>query len=257
MFVFPVDLLLEELARFEPEIVAGAVRSVEDADRDGEVVLLDAAAFSTVPSKSIDYALMEPTTLSAVVPASLGWSDIGSWSALWEIGDQDSGANVTFGDVMMVDTAGSYLRSHGPLIATLGVDNIVMVATGDVVLVAAKHRSQDVKTFVNRLKADGRSEATAHIVRNQAWGAWETLTAAQGSEVRKMTVKPGRTLPAGESAGHAMHWVVLSGVAMVEDGEDSLTLRPGMSLDAPAGSPVAIGNHGPEPLQLIAVRLGA
>jgi mannose-1-phosphate guanylyltransferase/mannose-1-phosphate guanylyltransferase/mannose-6-phosphate isomerase len=257
MFVFPVGLLLEELGRFEPEIVDGAIRSVAEAVWDGEVVALDASAFGGVPSKSIDYALMEPTALSAVVPASLDWSDIGSWSALWEIGDKDATANVTIGDVMTVDTAGSYIRSHGPLIATLGIDNVIMVATGDVVLVAAKHRAQDVKTFVNRLKADGRSEATAHVVRNEAWGVWEALSTAENYSVRKLVVKPGRTIPSGAYGADAIHWVVLSGVAAIEADGESLVLQAGASLDTAAGSVVSVANNGTAPLQLIAAQLRA
>jgi mannose-1-phosphate guanylyltransferase/mannose-1-phosphate guanylyltransferase/mannose-6-phosphate isomerase len=256
MFVFPVGLFLEELARFEPDIVAGSIRAVELAGRDGTVISLDQRKFAEIPSKSIDYALMERTLHSAVVPASLGWSDIGSWSALWEIGDKDSTSNVTIGDVMTEDTHGSYLRTDGALIATLGLKDIIMVATGDVVLAAAKDRAQDVRKFVQRLKADGRTEGVTHKTVSRPWGAYQVLDSGIGYLVKRLTVKPGCKLSLKKHAQRAEHWVVVKGTARVTRDEDILTLKPNMSIQIPQGVFHRVENVGGDQLELIEVQSG-
>ena len=255
MFVFPAELMLTELSRFEPELTAGAVSAVEAAQRSGEVVTLDPVIFADIPSKSIDYALMERTEISAIVPASLGWSDVGSWSALWDIGDKDHTDNVMIGDVMAEDTDGSYLRSHGPLIAALGVKDVIIVATGDVVMVAAKDRAQDVKRFVGRLKAAERTEHVSHRVVNQPWGSFQGIDSGPSFEVRRITVKPGAAL--SEEAQSAGHWTVVGGTARVTRGTEILTLTAGMSLDIPAGTVHRTENIGTGPLELVTVRFGA
>jgi len=255
MFVFPAELMLTELSRFEPELTAGAVSAVEAAQRSGEVVTLDPVIFADIPSKSIDYALMERTEISAIVPASLGWSDVGSWSALWDIGDKDHTDNVMIGDVMAEDTDGSYLRSHGPLIATLGVRDVIVIATGDVVMVAAKDRAQDVKRFVGRLKAAERTEHVSHRVVNQPWGSFQGIDSGPNFEVRRITVKPGAAL--SEEAQSAGHWTVVGGTARVTRGTEILTLTAGMSLDIPAGTVHRTENIGTGPLELVTVRFGA
>jgi mannose-1-phosphate guanylyltransferase/mannose-6-phosphate isomerase len=256
MFVFPVGLLLEELKTFEPELLEGSAQAVRLATHDGEVIALDAAAFATVASKSIDYALMERTAHSAVVPASLGWSDIGSWSALWEIGDKDHTSNVTIGDVMTEDTNGSYLRTDGPLIAALGLTDMIMVATGDVVLAAPKDRAQDVKRFVQRLKADGRTEGVSHRTVNRPWGTFRTLDTGSGYVVKRLTVKPGAKLSLKTHAHRAEHWIVVKGTARVTRNEDLLTLKPNMSIQIPEGTPHRVENIGVEQLELIEVQSG-
>jgi mannose-1-phosphate guanylyltransferase/mannose-6-phosphate isomerase len=254
MFVFPAELMLTELSRFEPELTAGAVRAVEAAARSGEVVALDPVIFADIPSKSIDYALMERTGISAIVPASLGWSDVGSWSALWDIGDKDHTDNVMVGDVIAEETGGSYLRSHGPLIATLGIQDMIIVATGDVVMVAAKDRAQDVKRFVGRLKDGGRTEHVSHQVVNQPWGTFQAIDNGPNFQVRRVTVKPGAAL--SEEAQAAEHWTVAHGTARVTRGTDVLTLTAGMSLDIPIGSVHRTENIGTGPLELVTVRFG-
>jgi mannose-1-phosphate guanylyltransferase/mannose-1-phosphate guanylyltransferase/mannose-6-phosphate isomerase len=256
MFVFPVGLLLDELASFEPDIAARAIRAVDLAGRDGAVVALDPAAFAEIPSKSIDYALMERTTHSAVVPADLGWSDIGSWSALWDIGDKDITGNIMIGDVMAEDTDGSYLRSDGPLIAALGLRDVILVATGDVILAAAKDRAQDVKRFVQRLKVDGRSESVSHRTVSRPWGAFEVLDSGAGYAVKRLTVKPGRRLSLKKHAERAEHWIVVKGTARVTLGEDLLMLTPNMSIQIPKGTLHRVENVGSDALELIEVQSG-
>jgi mannose-1-phosphate guanylyltransferase/mannose-6-phosphate isomerase len=257
MFVFPAGLMLTELARFEPELTAGSIQSVEAAKRDGAVVALDPVIFADIPSKSIDYALMERTEISAIVPASLGWSDVGSWSALWDIGDKDNAENVLIGDVMAEDTDGSYLRSHGPLIATLGVKDVIVVATADVVMVASKDRAQDVKRFVGRLKDGGRTEHVSHRVVNQPWGTHQEVDRGPNHRVQRLTVKPGAKLSLDKDSGPAEHWIVLSGSARVTHGDELVTLSPGMSVDIPLGAARHLENIGAEPLELVEIRFGA
>jgi mannose-1-phosphate guanylyltransferase/mannose-1-phosphate guanylyltransferase/mannose-6-phosphate isomerase len=257
MFVFPADLMLEELAEFEPAIAAGAAKSVEAGTKDGVVLRLNADLFGAVPSKSIDYALMEKTGKSAIVPANLGWSDIGSWSALWEIGDKDHTANVTIGDVMTEDTEGSYLRSTGPLIATLGLKDVIMVATGDVVMVAAKDRAQDVKRFVNRLKSSGRTESVSHATLNLPWGTVQSLDSGENYRVRRLTVKPGARPSLKKHAQRAKHWVVVNGKALVTRDDETVTLDANMSIAIPAGAAHRVQNIGDAPLELIEVQSGA
>jgi mannose-1-phosphate guanylyltransferase/mannose-6-phosphate isomerase len=256
MFVFPVKEMLEELARFEPAMVAGAAVAVDRASHDAEVMTLDAAAFGAVPSKSIDYALMERTERSAIVPADLGWSDVGSWSALWEIADRDPSDNVLIGDAMVEETTGSYLRSTGPLIAALGVEDLIVVATGDVVMVAAKDRSQDVKRFVTRLKEAGRSEGVAHRLVHRAWGSDQTIDSGADHQVRRITVKPGATLPPRSHARHGCHWIVLGGTARVTSGDRVQTLTADMSVHIAPGAIHGLENIGADRLELIEVQSG-
>ncbi len=256
MFVFPAGLMLDELRRFEPEMVAGAIQSVKVAIHTGEVVALDEVAFADIPSKSIDYALMERTDKAAIVPASLGWSDIGSWSALWDIGDKDGSGNVMIGDVMAEESDGCYLRSHGPLIATLGLKDVVIVATGDVVLAAAKDRSQDVKRFITRLRESGRTEGISHIVVNRPWGTYQTVDAGPNYQVKRITVKPGAKLSLQKHAKRAEHWVVVNGTARVTRDDDLITLKPNMSISIPLGAVHRLENIGAVPLELIEVQSG-
>jgi len=257
MFVFPVGFMLEELGKFELAMVAGATAALEQATHDGEVVKLDAAAFGEINSKSIDYALMERTEHSAVVPTNLGWSDVGSWSALWDIGDKDPAENVVIGDVLTEDTSGSYLRSHGPLIATLGLKDVIVVATDDVVLAAAKDRAQDVKKFVARLRDSGRSEGVSHTVVNRPWGTYQTVDFGNGYQVKRITVKPGSKLSLQKHAQRAEHWVVVNGSARVTRDDESLDMTAGMYVYIPLGAVHRLENTGTDLLELVEVQCGA
>lgn len=257
MFVFPAGLLLDELARFEPDIVSCATQAVVRGQADANVFQLDKDAFAGAPSKSIDYALMERTDHAVVVPASLGWSDVGSWSALWDLGDKDNTANVAIGDVLAEDTEGSYLRSHGPLLATLGIKDMIIVATGDVVLAAAKDRAQDVKTLVARLREAGRPEAVSHKVVNRPWGTYQTVDSGPGFQVKRITVKPGAKLSLQKHAKRAEHWVVVNGMARVTRDDEILMLGTNMSTYIPLGAVHRLENPGTEPLELIEVQSGS
>lgn len=256
MFLFPAGLLLAELARFEPEIAAAVGAAVEKAGRDLDFVRLDKESFARAPSKSVDYAVMERTQAAAVVPCALGWNDVGAWSALWELGDKDGDGNVVSGDVIAQETRNSYLRSDRLLLATLGIEDAVVVATSDVVLVAKKDRVQDVKKIVEQLKARSRSEAVSHPVVYRPWGSYQGVDAGPRHQVKHIMVKPGHKLSLQKHARRAEHWVVVSGVARVVRDEDILTLRENMSTYIPVGCVHRLENPGPGPLHLIEVQSG-
>ncbi len=256
MFLFPARLLLDELMRFEPAMVEAVADAVGRANQDLEFVRLAKDSFSRAPAKSVDYAVMEKTERAAVVPATLGWSDVGAWSALWDIGDKDQSGNVVVGDVIAHETTNSYLRSERVLLATLGIADAVVVATSDVVLVAAKDRVQDVKKIVEQLKAKGRSEAVSHPIVYRPWGSYQSIDTGHRHQVKHIMVKPGHKLSLQKHAHRAEHWVVVSGTARVTRDEDMLTLRENMSTYIPVGCVHRLENPGPAPLHLIEVQSG-
>jgi mannose-1-phosphate guanylyltransferase/mannose-6-phosphate isomerase len=256
MFLFRAGDFLAELEEFEPAIAAAAEAALVKAARDLDFVRLDRDAFAAAPSKSIDYAVMERTKRSAVVPTRLGWSDVGAWNALWEIGTRDPDGNVVEGDVITADTTNSYLRSEDRLLATVGVDNLVVVATRDVVMVADKDRAQEVKKIVDRLKAAGRSEASAHPVVYRPWGTYQTVDLGARHQVKHIMLKPGAKISLQKHAHRAEHWVVVSGTARVTRDEDTLFLRENMSTYIPVGCVHRLENPGTEPLRIVEVQSG-
>ena len=191
MFLFRADRYLEELDRLQPAIVTAAQAAVEGASTDLDFLRLDRQAFEASPSISIDYAVMEHTPAVVVVPADMGWSDVGSWTALQAIEKADAQGTVKIGDVIAKDVQNAYLRSEGPLVAVLGVENIVVIATSDAVLVVDHNRAQEVKTIVEKLKAEGRGEAESHPKVYRPWGSFETIDQGEHFQVKRITVKPG------------------------------------------------------------------
>ena len=256
MFLFPVKLFLEELGRFEPMMAEAVGAAVEKATLDLDFVRLAKEPFAQAPAKSVDYAVMEKTKVAAVVPARLGWSDVGAWSALWEIGAKDHDGNVKHGDIIAHATRNSYLRSERVLLATIGIEDAVVVATSDVVLVAAKDRVQEVKAVVDRLKSDGRSEAVSHPIVYRPWGSYQSIDAGPRHQVKHIIVKPGHKLSLQKHAQRAEHWVVVSGTARVTRDEDTLVLRENMSTYIPVGCVHRLENPGPTLLHLIEVQSG-
>jgi mannose-1-phosphate guanylyltransferase / mannose-6-phosphate isomerase len=256
MFLFAARTFLAELARFEPAIVAAAAAAVEQAARDLDFVRLDKEIFAAAPSKSVDYAVMEHTHLSAVVPAALSWSDVGAWNALWDLGPRDADGNVLVGDVVANDTHNSYLRSEHKLLTAVGVKDLVVIATRDVVMVADRDRAQDVKKIVDRLKADKRSEATSHVVVHRPWGSYQSIDMGPRFQVKRLTVKPGAKISLQKHAQRAEHWVVVSGVARVTRDDDTLVLRENMSTYIPVGCVHRLENPGTEMLHIIEVQSG-
>ncbi|MGZ4479968.1 MAG: mannose-1-phosphate guanylyltransferase/mannose-6-phosphate isomerase [Nocardioidaceae bacterium] len=257
MFVFPAGLYLDELARLAPDVRLHVARAVRAAAPDLDFVRLEPESFGSAPAISVDHAVMEHTHRAAVVPAEFEWNDVGSWSALWELGERDAAGNVVLGDVITDDSSDCYLRGDGTLIATLGLTNTVVVATSDVVLVADRSRDQDVKALVQRLKVQGRSEAMSHPTVYRPWGSYATIDSGPGYLVKHLTVKPGHRLSLQKHAYRAEHWAVISGVAEVTRGDDVLRLRERMSIDVPVGCLHRLVNPGPELLHVIEVQTGS
>ncbi|MBI1244008.1 MAG: mannose-1-phosphate guanylyltransferase/mannose-6-phosphate isomerase [Alphaproteobacteria bacterium] len=257
MYMFGAGAFLDELAKYEPAIAAAVKAALTAARRDLDFVRLDPSEFAKAPSKSIDYAVAERTDKSAVVPAKLGWSDVGAWNALWDIGERDAAGNVVIGDVVACDTTNSYLRSEDRLVSTVGVDNLVIVATKDVVMVAAKDRAQEVKKIVDRLKASGRGEASAQPVVYRPWGTYQTVDLGPRHQVKHIMVKPGARISLQKHAQRAEHWVVVSGTARVTRDEDVLMLRENMSVYIPVGCVHRLENPGTEPLRIVEVQSGS
>jgi mannose-1-phosphate guanylyltransferase/mannose-6-phosphate isomerase len=257
MFLFRASRFLEELQTFAPEILAACRQAMAAAVPDLDFVRLDAASFAASPKDSIDYAVMEKTAAAAVIPLDAGWSDVGSWSALWEIGAGDADGNVTFGDVLTCDVRNSYLYAQTRLVAAIGLDEHVVVETADAVLVAHKDRVQDVKTIVETLKKQKRPEALLHRRVNRPWGAYECIDAAERFQVKHITVHPGATLSLQMHHHRAEHWVVVRGTARITRGDEVLVLSENQSTYIPLGVAHRLENPGKIPLELIEVQSGS
>ncbi len=257
MFMFTAGQFLASLAKFQPKMAQVCQRAMEQAERDMDFIRPDAEVFTTCPSDSIDYAVMEHMPDGAVVSLDCDWSDIGDWSALWEAGDQDSAGNVTHGDVVLNQTQNSYIRSQSRLVTTTGVSDIVVVETADAVMVADRHSVQDVKDIVNALKASDRSEADVHQRVFRPWGSHESLTSGAGFQVKRLIVNPGQQLSLQLHHHRAEHWVVVRGTAKVVNGDSELILSADQSTYIPLGVKHRLSNPGPEVLELIEVQSGS
>lgn len=257
MFVFTARTLLEELERHAPDVLRAVRQSVADRQGDLDFIRLGVAAFKACPSISLDYAVAERTTRAAVVPADLGWSDVGSWSALWELGVKDAKGNVALGDVVLEDAENCYVRSDGMLAAVVGLQDAVVVVTEDVVLAMHRGRAQDVKKIVDRLKAAGRPEAVAHNRSYRPWGHYESLIQGDRFQVKKLVVSPGRQLSLQSHFHRAEHWVVVNGTARVTRDQEVVILRENESIYLPLGCVHRLENPGKIPLVLIEVQSGA
>ncbi|MGA0588029.1 mannose-1-phosphate guanylyltransferase/mannose-6-phosphate isomerase [Dyella sp. KRB-257] len=258
MFLFRAARYLEELELHAPGMLAAVREAYGLARRDLDFLRVDAALFAAVPDNSIDYAVMEKTQRAAVLPVDFGWSDIGSWSALWMVGPRDAGGNVREGDTLAVDTRDCLLRSHERhLIATVGVDNLIVVSTPDATLVAHRDAAQDVKKIVDQLKASGRSEHSLHRVVRRPWGSYDSLEAADRFQVKRIVVKPGASLSLQKHHHRAEHWIVVSGTAEVTCDEKVFLLGENQSTYIPLGSVHRLRNPGKVPLELIEVQSGS
>ncbi|AKH67838.1 mannose-1-phosphate guanylyltransferase/mannose-6-phosphate isomerase [Spongiibacter sp. IMCC21906] len=257
MFLFAADVYLAELKAFRPDIYDACEKAYLGKSRDVDFLRIDADAFKACPDESIDYAVMEKTDKAVVVPLSAGWSDVGAWSSLWEIGDQDASGNVSSGDVLSHNTSNSYIRAEHRLVATVGLDNIVVVETNDAILVAAKDQVQDVKKIVESLKAQGRSEVSQHRHVYRPWGVFDSIDNGERYQVKRITVKPGAKLSVQMHHHRAEHWIVVSGIAKVTNGDKELMLTENQSTYIPVGVVHALENPGKIPLELIEVQSGS
>ena len=257
MFVFTARTLLEELERHAPAVLPAVRLAVTDRQSDLDFIRLGVDAFKSCPSISIDYAVAERTSRAAVVPADLGWSDVGSWSALWDLGSKDENGNVALGDVVLEGSENCYVRSDGMLAAVVGLKDAVVVVTEDAVLAMHRGQSQDVKKIVERLKAAGRPEAVAHNRSYRPWGYYESLIQGDRFQVKRIVVTPGRQLSLQSHFHRAEHWVVVNGTARVTRDAETLIVRENESVYLPLGCVHRLENPGRIPLTLIEVQSGA
>ncbi|WP_242013038.1 mannose-1-phosphate guanylyltransferase/mannose-6-phosphate isomerase [Acetobacter sicerae] len=257
MFVFKADTLIREMEEHAPEVMT-AVRAAFEA-RKGDLFFerLGVEEFKTAPDISIDYAIAERSSSVAVVPADLGWSDVGSWDALWDISPKDASGNVAVGDVLIEDSKNSYVRSEKYLTAVAGVDDLVVVTTDDAVLVTHRDRAQDVKKIVDRLKKAKRPEAASHNRCYRPWGFYESLIQNDRFQVKRIVVQPGEKLSLQKHFHRAEHWIVVGGVALVTRDEDKVLVRENESIYLPQGCIHRMENPGKIPLTLIEVQTGA
>jgi mannose-1-phosphate guanylyltransferase/mannose-1-phosphate guanylyltransferase/mannose-6-phosphate isomerase len=255
MFVATAGTLLAELEAHAPKVLAAARQAVAEGARDLGFVRLG-AAFADAPSISIDHAVMERTALAAVVPCDPGWSDVGSWDALWDIGQKDADGNVTTGPVATLGARNCFVRSEGILTAVVGLDDVVLVVTDDAVLACHRDRAQDVKRMVERLKAEGRKEATEHRRVYRPWGSYEGVAHGSRFQVKRIVVRPGAKLSLQKHYHRAEHWVVVAGTAIVERDKERILLRENESVYLPLGCVHRLENPGMIPLTLIEVQSG-
>jgi len=256
IFLLPAQAVIVELETHEPAVLSAVREALDSAQRDMDFLRLDPEAFAKSPSISIDYAVMERTDRAAVVPSSFAWSDVGAWSALWKLADRDAADNVEIGDTLAEDTRGSYLRSEGPLIATVGVEDLIVVATADAVLVAKRHKDQDVKKVVERLRASNHGAAVQTRRVYRPWGWYEGVTEGDRFQVKQITVNPGHKLSLQKHFHRAEHWVVVNGTAEVHLDGETLLLGEDESVYIPLGSTHRLSNPGKVPLNLIEVQSG-
>ncbi|MBW8191673.1 mannose-1-phosphate guanylyltransferase/mannose-6-phosphate isomerase [Neiella marina] len=257
MFMFTAGQYLAELGKHQPAILAACQASMADVSHDLDFVRVNQEAFLSCPDDSIDYAVMEKTDRAVVIPLDAGWSDVGSWSALWEVNDKDDAGNVTRGDVMVHQSNNTYVNAEEKLVAVVGLDNIIVVETKDAVLVADKNKVQDVKSIVNELKAQERSEYLHHRYVYRPWGCYDSIDNGERHQVKRITVKPGAKLSVQMHHHRAEHWIVVSGTASVTNGDETFLVTENESTYIPVGVVHALENPGKVPLELIEVQSGS
>lgn len=256
MFVFTAGTLLREMDLHAPDLLPAVRAAVARRQTDLDFIRLDVDSFSACRSISLDYAVAERTRAAAVVPAAIGWSDVGSWGALWDLGVKDENGNVVLGDAVLEDASGCYVRSEGRLSAVIGLKDVALVVTGDAVLAMPRDRAQDVKKIVDRLRAVGRPEATLHNRTYRPWGFYESLIKGTRFQVKRIVVQPGRQLSLQSHFHRAEHWVVVNGTARVTRGKEEMILRENESVYLPLGCVHRLENPGRIPLTLIEVQSG-
>jgi len=257
MFVFPVRSYLDEVARLKPDMFELCRQSVAQATTDLDFLRLDRASFEAMESVSIDYAVMEQTTKGAIVPANMEWSDVGSWAALWEISDRDAEGNVVVGDTIALDARNCYIRGDGHLVAVIGVEDLVIVATDDVVLVVPKQRAQDVKQIVDRIEKEGRTEHYVHTRVFRPWGWYKLIQDGPRFQVKEIMVEPGHRLSKQVHYHRAEHWIIVSGTARVTRDDETFLLTEDQSTYIPHNVKHSLENPGKIQLRMIEVQSGS
>jgi len=257
MFLFKASRYLQELEKFRPDIFKACKAAMSDVQQDLDFLRPNKEAFLGCESESIDYAVMEKTDSAVVIPLDAGWSDVGSYSALWEICPRDKNCNVLKGDVIAQQTTNSYIHSQNKLIATIGVDNLVVIDTPDAVLVANKDKVQDVKNIVEQLKANQRPEAVLHREVYRPWGKYDSVDTGERFQVKRITVNAGAKLSVQMHHHRAEHWIIVSGTAKVTLDEKTFLLSENQSTYISIGVVHALENPGKLPLEMIEVQSGS
>lgn len=257
MFVFKAKQYLEELEQYRPDILKACQEALANPKKDMDFIRVDKERFLECPDDSIDYAVMEHTQNSVVVPLDAGWNDVGAWSSLWEVLDKDENENVVHGDVIAIETKGSYLFAESRLVATVGVEDLVVVETKDAILVAYKSKAQDVKAIVSTLKQKQRSESALHREVYRPWGKYDSIDNGERYQVKRITVKPGEKLSIQMHHHRSEHWIVVSGTAKVTNGDSVQILTEDQSTYIPLGTVHALENPGKIPLEMIEVQTGS
>jgi mannose-1-phosphate guanylyltransferase/mannose-6-phosphate isomerase len=257
MFLFKASQYISELEKFAPDILAACRESIANAKQDQDFLRLDQTTFEKSPSISIDYAVMEQTQKAAVIPLDAGWNDVGAWSSLWEVSEQDSDNNVILGDVLTENAQNCYLRAENRLLAAIGVKDLTIVETADAVLVAHKDHVQDVKKIVNRLKEQNRPEIELHRQVYRPWGSYECIDSEERFQVKRITVNPGASLSLQMHYHRSEHWIVVTGTARITRDDESFILSENQSTYIPLGIKHRLENPGKIPLELIEVQSGS
>ncbi|EPE7489612.1 mannose-1-phosphate guanyltransferase [Cronobacter universalis] len=256
MFLFRAGRYLEELAKYRPDILDACEKAMSTVDPDLDFIRVDEEAFLACPEESIDYAVMEKTADAVVVPMDAGWSDVGSWSSLWEISNHSPEGNVHHGDVISHNTENSYVYAESGLVTTVGVKDLVVVQTKDAVLIADRNHVQDVKKVVEKIKADGRHEHHIHREVYRPWGKYDSIDQGERYQVKRITVKPGEGLSLQMHHHRAEHWIVVAGTAKVTINDEVKLVGENESVYIPLGATHCLENPGKIPLDLIEVRSG-
>ena len=257
MFLFKASTVLAELKAHRPDIFDACERAMKDVSSDLDFIRIDGDAFEACPDDSIDYAVMERTKDAVVVPLDAGWSDIGSWSSLWDVAEKDDAGNAITGDAIVVDATNSLVRADDKLVALLGLDDVVVVSTKDATIVASKGRVQDAKIIVSELQAANRSEWMLHREVYRPWGKYDSVDHGHRYQVKRITVNPGAKLSVQMHHHRAEHWVVVSGIASVTNGENTFLLSENESTYIPIGAVHALENPGKVPLEVIEIQSGS
>ena len=256
-FFFRADVMLEELRAFEPEMASAAEAAIDKAKTDLGFLGLDAAAFALAPKKSIDYAVMERTKRAAVIPADIGWSDIGNWDAVWKLSDRDARGNSIYGEGVVMDTDNVHVRSTGLLTAAVGVKDVIIVTTQDAVLVIAHDQGDRVKQLVEHLRNTKRREATEHKRMYRPWGYYQSVDQGARYQVKRIVVTPGQRLSLQKHYHRSEHWIVVKGTAEVTRGEEIKIVHENESIYLPIGVIHRLANPGKINLELIEVQTGS
>lgn len=258
MFVFKASTYLEELQYFEPEIYKNVQLAIQKASKDEDFIRLDKDSFSLSPSISIDYAVMEKTFKGKVIPLNAGWNDVGAWSALWQVNSKNEDNNVLKGDIITYNTTDSYIYSQSRLVASVGMKDAIIVETKDAILVANKDQVKGVENIVNELKQQKRNTfLDENQVGLRPWGCYESIERGKRYKVKHITVNPGEKLSVQLHYHRAEHWIVVSGTALVKNGDKELLLTENQSTFIPLGTIHALENPGKVPLELIEVQSGS